>query len=72
MKDLASKDIKKEYTYFLDNASVHHSKDLKLLACEEKLHILYNVPYNSNKNPVEYVFSVLRKHIQWSLFNTID
>lgn len=72
MKDLASKDIKKEYTYFLDNASVHHSKDLKLLAREEKLHILYNVPYNSNKNPVEYVFSVLRKHIQRSVFNTID
>jgi len=61
-----------EKTIFLDNASVHHSKKFKEFAKETKIHALYNVPYNSDKNPVEYVFSLLRKVLERSVFKTIE
>ena len=59
-------------TIFLDNASIHHSKDFKQYTKETKMHVLYNVPYNSDKNPVEYVFSLLRKVLERSEFTTIN
>lgn len=59
-------------TVFLDNASVHHSKKFKEFTRETKIHVLYNVPYNSDKNPVEYVFSLLRKVLERSTFKTIE
>jgi len=34
------------------------------------MHVLYNVPYD--KNPVEYVFSLLRKVLERSEFTTIN
>jgi transposase len=55
---------------FLDNASIHHSKDFKQYVKETKMHVLYNVPYD--KNPVEYVFSLLRKVLERSEFTTIN
>ena len=39
---------------------------------ESKTNVLYNVPYHSDKNPVEYIFSKLRKCIQKYTFETID
>ena len=72
MKDLKEKDINNEYTYFLDNASVHRTKKFKDYTKESKIHVLYNAPYNSEKNPVEYVFASLRRYIQNNIFKTID
>ena len=39
---------------------------------EKHLHVLYNAPYNSDKTPVEYVFSSLRKFIQRSIINYVE
>lgn len=61
-----------EKTLFLDNASVHHTKKFKEFAKETKIHALFNVPYNSEKNPIEYVFSLLRKVLEKSMFKTIE
>ena len=57
-------------TIFLYNSSIHHSKDFKQYTKETKMHVLYNVPYD--KNPVEYVFSLLRKVLERSEFTTIN
>jgi len=57
-------------TIFLDNASIHHSKDFKQYTKDTKMNVLYNVPYD--KNPVEYVFSLLRKVLERSEFTTIN
>ena len=62
----------KDKTLFLDNASIHHTKKFKDYTKENKTHVLYNVPYNSDKNPVEYVFSLLRKVLERSIFKTIE
>ena len=72
MKDLKEKDINNEYSYFLDNASVHKTKKFKDYTKESKIHVLYNAPYNSEKNPVEYVFASLRRYIQNNIFKTIN
>jgi len=63
---------KNEKTLFLDNASVHHTKKFKAFAKETKIHALFNVPYNSEKNPIEYVFSLLRKVLEKSMFQTME
>ena len=36
------------------------------------MHILYNASYNSEKNLIEYLFSLLRKEIQRNVFNNIE
>ena len=46
------------------------SNDFKQYAKETKMHVLYNIPYD--KNPVEYVFSLLRKVLERSKFTTIN
>ena len=64
--------INNNKTLFLDNASIHRSKKFMNYVKESKTNVLYNVPYHSDKNPVEYIFSKLRKCIQKYTFETID
>lgn len=64
-------DIKNK-TFFLDNASIHHSKIAKKLYKKNKMHIIYNAPYHSEFNPIEYVFSMLRNEINRNLNNSIE
>jgi len=64
--------INNNKTLFLDNASIHHSKTFMNYVKESKTNVLYNVPYHSDKNPVEYIFSKLRGIIQKSEFKTIE
>jgi len=48
---------------FLDNASIHKNKIFKNDIIKNKWNIIYNIPYHSHLNPIEYVFSLLRKKI---------
>lgn len=57
-------DKKNKNVYFLDNARVHKTKSFNKIKEEHKLKIIYNAPYQSKYNPIEYVFSLLRKEIQ--------
>jgi hypothetical protein len=50
--------------YFLDNARVHKTKSFNFIKEKLKLNVIYNAPYQSKYNPIEYVFSLLRKQIQ--------
>jgi transposase len=50
--------------YFLDNARVHKTKSFNEIKKNFKLNVIYNAPYQSKYNPIEYVFSLLRKKIQ--------
>ena len=50
-------------TFFLDNASIHRSKIFKKYIKENNLKIIYNVPYHSHLNPIEYIFSLLRREL---------
>ena len=50
-------------TFFLDNASIHRSAKFKKYATDNKIKLIYNVPYHSHLNPIEYIFSLLRREL---------
>lgn len=43
--------------YLMDNARIHHNKDLKIKVGNK---IIYNVPYSPETNPIEMLFSELK------------
>lgn len=53
----------KNITIFMDNASIHKNKNFKNYILESKLNVIYNIPYHSELNPIEYIFSLLRTQI---------
>jgi len=56
--------------YFMDNARIHKTKKFNELCKKLNLQIIYNAPYQSKYNPIEFVFSLLRKSIQKGVNNT--
>lgn len=57
-------DKENKNVYFLDNARVHKTKSFDKIKKDYKLNVIYNAPYQSKYNPIEYIFSLLRKQIQ--------
>ena len=57
---------------FLDNASIHKNKIFKNDIVKNNWNIIYNIPYHSHLNPIEYVFSLLRKKINSDDVNDYD
>jgi hypothetical protein len=51
------------YTYLIDNASIHKNKKTNEFYKKNHIHIVYNAPYQSKFNPIEMVFSLLRKKL---------
>jgi len=48
---------------FLDNASIHKNKQFINDIKKNNWNVIYNIPYHSHLNPIEYVFSLLRKEL---------
>ena len=57
---------------FMDNASIHKNSIFKNHILNNKWNIIYNIPYHSHLNPIEYVFSLLRKNILNASITDID
>ena len=49
---------------FLDNATMHYSKEVSLLAEKLGVYLFFNAPYSSKINLVEYVFEKLKRRIR--------
>ena len=49
----------------LDNASIHRTKDVKKLWEEDSQMrpFIFNPPYNPDSNPVEMVFSIIKRQL---------
>jgi transposase len=62
--------LNQNYTYLIDNASIHSNKKTKNFFKEKKIHIIFNAPYQSKFNPIEMVFSLLRKKINKKIVKT--
>ena len=56
--------LPKNKIYLMDNARIHHNKDLKLLFKDK---IVYNVPYSPETNPIEMFFSELKSNLRKEL-----
>ncbi len=56
----------------MDNSVIHRTNKLKEYVKKEKMHLIYNVPYHSETNPIETVFSVLKNKINRSINNSYE
>lgn len=48
----------------LDNARIHHTKEFKKMSTDNQIDLIYNVAYNPETNPIEMVFSMLKRKIK--------
>lgn len=53
----------KNRSFLMDNASIHKSKKMIKYIKDTNLKVIYNIPYCSEYNPIEYIFSLLRKKL---------
>lgn len=60
---LKRKDKNNVKSYFIDNAKIHKTKKVNNYIKKNNMHFIYNAPYHSEFNPIEYVFSLLKKII---------
>ncbi len=68
--------MKPDNYIFMDNASIHKNSTFKHFINNNKFNVIYNIPYHSELNPIEYIFSILRKELlnnnNSSLENILD
>jgi len=58
------KKIMKSNNYiFMDNAIIHKNSNFKKYVNNNNFNVIYNIPYHSELNPIEYIFSILRKDL---------
>lgn len=57
---------------FMDNASIHKNIQFQKYIEDTKFNVVYNIPYHSELNPIEYVFSLLRKKLLSNINNSFD
>lgn len=63
LKELINKNINNKYL-FMDNARIHKAQIIREFEKKISNKYLYNIPYNSEFNPIEHVFSQV-KNIVW-------
>ena len=49
---------------FMDNATLHYSKEMTLLAQKLGVYFVFNAPYSSKLNLIEYVFEKIKRNIR--------
>ena len=55
----------------MDNVSFHHSKSVVDCINSTSNKIIYNIPYNPDTNPVEFVFSIIKNFVRKKEPNTL-
>lgn len=48
----------------MDNARIHHFKNIISAVKNTTNKIVYNVPYNPETNPVEHIFSIIKNNVR--------
>ena len=61
-----------KYAILMDNARIHHSKKCKQTYEENNIDIIFNIPYNSDTNPIEYLINKIKAHYKRTISNNID
>jgi len=55
--------MKNDNYIFMDNAIIHKNSSFKNFINKNNFNVIYNIPYHSELNPIEYIFSILRKEL---------
>jgi transposase len=65
METIKKLDNTKQYKFILDNARIHHSKIVKeYITNEQRIKLIFNIPYTPETNPIENIFSVSKNNIK--------
>ena len=56
----------------MDNAAIHYLRETRSKYVDHRVKIIYNVPYCCYLNPIEYCFSILKKHLKKHKIMTQD
>jgi transposase len=57
---------------FMDNYSIHKTKQLKEILIENDKMSLFNIPYSPQFNPIEYIFNSIKADIKKNNITTYD
>ncbi len=60
---LRSNNIMRPICIVLDNARIHLAKKFRALAHELDIHLIYNVPYSPDLNPIEFGWKDFKREI---------
>ena len=58
-----NKKTNNKFSILMDNATIHKNSKFNKEIIKNKYKIIYNIPYQSELNPIEYVFSLLRREL---------
>jgi transposase len=72
IKELINKVKIDKKCLFLDNATIHKNKDLMTYVTEKNINMIYNIPYMSIYNPIEFVNKMIRNRIHENKFNSVE
>jgi len=61
LKSISTFSFQKDDVLLLDNVAFHHSKSVHQFARDKGLHLLYVPPYSPWFNPIEGVFSIIKR-----------
>jgi len=64
------KELRKNSTIILDNASFHNKKNLEKIAAKKGHKILFLPPYSPDFNPIEQSFASIKKYRQYQPIDT--
>ncbi len=60
---LRNNNIMKPICIILDNARIHLAKKFRALASELDIHLIYNIPYAPDLNPIEFAWKDFKREI---------
>ena len=60
IQQLVSDNEPRDIALFLDNATIHRSKKVTFFFKDSGIHIIYNVPYSPQFNPIEQVWALVK------------
>jgi len=69
---ILNKEVKKNHLIIMDNLSVHLTVNLFKLYNENKLKILFNIPYKSSWNMIELVFRLIKNITYKNIYQNIN
>ena len=70
VKKIRIHNIMRPICILLDNARIHTAKKLRTLAQEIDIHLIYNIPYSPDLNPIEFGWKDFKREIaKYTNFN---
>lgn len=72
LEEIISKSIKDKYVIVMDNLSCHRTKNLLNYYKDRKINVIFNSPYMSNFNAVEFAFGAIKIKLYNNLYESME